>query len=306
MDSEDDPRSIDWAPEKIGQLDEQIQRISENMTTKMDALTDRVFDLERRREEADRTIAGLRGERTLERITALENGSRLVGTGNLVDDLIDRIKRLESQTEFENTEDDAGILDLRRRVLQLERALGDHASDVVKAVWSETVRQLDEDTIPQFGAPWSADEDVEPQYSAPIGGLDPRYPVKTDAERHGGVFSVELGVKDRINEAYRRGLAAGADKALENAARRLRQRMATEGWAPHFVDRLTKLVRGFGPIEDPEIEATRHRERGHAAALDEAETRIRAYMGTRFSTRTIEGVLAVLRGSQPNSENGVQ
>lgn len=49
-------------------------------------------------------ISGLRGqigERLLERVTALENGSRLVGTGGLIADIMDRLSRLETEPRLD-------------------------------------------------------------------------------------------------------------------------------------------------------------------------------------------------------------
>lgn len=279
---EDDNREVDWAARQIDKLSSAVMRLESRE----------------------------RSTRTLERITALEHGTRLIETGNdwerrltsveevlanpaLVEsvqatlalqnrriaalelqigniedrvgdiegrsvfmkthvELQDRVKVLEagiaSLSQQSNVDRDAinrlmtmvsgrddriktmvreqeeDVVAMNERVIRLEKAMADHASETVKAVWSATIRELD------MGGELPPNADLSKSF------LDRR-------------DENEKLVTGR-RETYQRGLAIGAAKAIENA-----------------------------------------------------ERRVKGYMAEHFSTATIEGVLTVLRGSVPVEGN---
>jgi hypothetical protein len=257
---EDDERSVDWAPSKIRALGDQLNDLAREVGNQFS--------------EVDRRRAALGDvlERMSEHFT-----TRL--------DQLDReVKNIRQVMEGTRKDQERGNEGMGGRIYDLEHAVARMEgviSDEVKAAWSATVRELDEDRIPQFGAPWANDE-----FSPPVGGR--KYQLDDDDLIDGipDVHGRRAGdVEDRT---HLRGTGAPA----RNGG------LFSIGTPPKLAD-----DGGVVPLtRNDEIEKVFKRgyELGWSAAIDEAESRITASLDkVDIYGRYRDEILSALRGVQP-------
>lgn len=118
----------------IGQ-DSERSEIDQELVRRLDELTDRFKRLSGQDDLEQPTPLPeewARTNRVLERITALENGSRLVGTGGLIASLVDRLERLEAGSVVVGTEAARLIPTDQIRRAEREFSSGSHGSDVFR------------------------------------------------------------------------------------------------------------------------------------------------------------------------------
>lgn len=162
-----------------------------NLYKHIESLSNRITALAEDETADDTVEVWGRSNRVLERITALENGSRLVGTGQLVDKILtrldqleDRIRRESKQTEFETSEDDARIRSVEKkldwvqhsqaesqkeilaRLDKLETSLAESRLRAFQDEIKPTVPVVEDSSLPP-GMAIMGDPDV---FSPPIGG----------------------------------------------------------------------------------------------------------------------------------------
>jgi len=145
----------------------------------------------------------------VDRISQIEN--QYVTTPGF-QDLIDRVRRLESQTKFETSEDDARIKALEHKASWIQEVGASFQSEMERRLNSIEgyIRQLDmsaqeaaverpvldEDKIPQFGAPWTDDKMVTlAQVEAGIRGY---------MTNHFSTATIEAVIKAALGEDKRR------------------------------------------------------------------------------------------------------
>jgi exonuclease VII small subunit len=150
---------------------------------------------------------------TLERLLPLEDVLHNYVPEAAFEDLVGRVRRLESQTEFETSEDDT-------RILALEKRFNNHFN--VDA--AEYERRLDslEILVREL-----RNQGAQLQQSMRAYGV-PEVQVGETLERT--VFSSPIGLQGQITSQYERGLKSGAEKALEYAELRLRKVLEDMGW----------------------------------------------------------------------------
>lgn len=246
MTTKDDPREVDWAEKKI----RPILRHSE-------LLEGRVFKLE---------VAGT----PTRKIEALER--RIDHLCKELAEARERVMRLEVQTEFETSEDDARLVDHGRR-------LGSH-DKMIEEMHRNFERRISElegrsvfmkshvDLVKRVSAladkiDWIQETEASAQQETDRGvlSLNDRISQLESRLNAYGVPEVRGEYKDQRDPAemtggvvssssverheYERGLRRGAEKALENTEARIRAWAETRMWMdPMALDELLHAVKG--------------------------------------------------------------
>lgn len=211
---EDDPREVDWAERHIKALESKVERYGAEMTP----LNDRLSYVE--------------GQMVMMK-THVE--------------LQDRVKRLESQTQFETSEDDARLLDHGRRIgahdkqiEQMHRNLNDRLNRAERrqeAFEKAVLAKLGDLRISRDGV-----------------GVGPlvesrRVPI-VDDPLYGESRATITGAAAMRQEAYDRGktsgMGIGAAKALDNAERRVRTLLTQDGHHPDVIEAVVNALRNDG------------------------------------------------------------
>jgi hypothetical protein len=265
---EDDERSVDWAPSKIRALENGVDRMSENLMTRLDQL-----------------------DREVKNIREVMEGTR-------------------KDQERGNEGMGGRIYDLEQAVSRIEGAI----SDEVKAAWSATVRELDEDHIPQFGTPWTDDE-----FSPPVGGRragdteDRTHLRGTGAPaRNGGIFSigtpvpaklvddggvVPLTKNDEGEAAFNRGYELGRSAAIDEAESQVMAALDKVDIYGRYRDEILSAIRSVvlsKPVDGVPFEILMAEERVRAK-IDE--------MGWHPNSPAALGFINAVRGSRPIKDN---
>lgn len=121
-------REIVELTDRIKRLEDQTQFETSEDDARLRVLERRVKLLE---EATPRPEEWARSNQVLNRITALENGSRLVGTGGLIASLVDRLERLEKGSVVVGTEAARLIPTEQIRRAEREFSSGSHGPDVL-------------------------------------------------------------------------------------------------------------------------------------------------------------------------------
>lgn len=247
---------VDWIQESTGEWSRTIERRMASAEEEVIKALERINVLRNELDAATSRIAQLEGRDGFD--------DRLNAFVSTLDEMGDRVRRLESQTQFEATEDDARI-----------RSLENEMARSLDKVWSKA------NPVGQVG-PINTDESFTSWAGRHIGRLDSAVWSESGEDRitkaHQRITS-ETGRTNGLRNEYitdRRRIFERLT-ALENGSRLV----GTGDLIPDTMDRLPKTVLDM--------------------VLDEAEVRIRNYMTGYFSGATVSAVIAALRGEMTAS-----